>query len=158
LAAPSSSPAKPATPQSQHKPPSESISGIAQQAMASFERKRARPPEPAPQPQAAPVESKPVRLTPAPQPAAPSAAASTGPKTYGMDLNAVVANAAAMSSRKGREPESGRLPTRPEPAAQPATPASKIAMPSLDSSGDRLQTILREIEEAARRAEQSRKF
>ena len=158
LATPPSSPAKPATPQSQHKPPSESISGIAQQAMASFERKRTRPPEPTPQPQAAPVEPKPVRPTPAPQLAAPRAAAISGPKTYGMDLNALVANAAALSSRKGREPESGRLPTRPEPVAPAATPASKIAMPSLDSSGDRLQTILREIEEAARRAEQSRKF
>lgn len=162
LATQSSTLAKPATPQSQHKsepkPPSESISGIAQQAMASFERKRARPPKPAPEPQAAPVESKPVRPTPAPQPAAPSAAASTGPKTYGMDLNALVANAAAVSRRKGREPENGRLPTQPEPAAQAATPASKIVMPSLESSGDRLQTILREIEEAARRAEQSRKF
>lgn len=159
----SSSASKSATHKSIPKQPRESISGIAQQAMASFERKLARPSEPVapqslPQPQAAPVEPMPLQPTPAPQPAAPSAAASGGPKTYGMDLNALVANAEAMSSRKGREPESGRLPTRPEAVAPASTPASKIVMPSLESSGDRLQTILREIEEAARRAEQSRKF
>lgn len=159
----SSSAATSATQKSIPKQPSESISGIAQQAMASFERKRARPPEPvapqsSPELQAAPVEPMPLQPTPAPQPAAPSAAASGGSKTYGMDLNALVAHAEAISSRKGREPESGRLPTRPEAAAPASTPASKIVMPSLESSGDRLQTILREIEEAARRAEQSRKF
>lgn len=159
----SSSAATSATQKSIPKQPSESISGIAQQAMASFERKRARPPEPvapqsSPELQAAPVEPMPLQPTPAPQPAAPSAAASGGSKTYGMDLNALVAHAEAISSRKGREPESGRLPTRPEAAAPASTPASKIVMPSIESSGDRLQTILREIEEAARRAEQSRKF
>lgn len=136
--------------------PVESISGIAQQALASFERSRTpKAAEPVPVPVPPPASPAPLahplsKSQPQPHPTA-------GPKTYGMDLNALVASAAAQSSRKGRETEGGRLPTRPEVLHSAMAKASNpIPMPSLESSGDRLQTILREIEEAARRAEQSR--
>lgn len=162
---PGSSKPIPVAPPSQPRTPAESISNIAQQAMASFEQKRPQKAatlaveqaQKADQSRPDPVAMPTARQTALPAEAAPTPTPKTSAKTYGMDLNALVASAAAQSSRKGRELESGRLPTRPEPAPAPAVhPSAKIQMPSLESSGDRLQTILREIEEAARRAEQSR--
>lgn len=153
------------------------ISAIAQQAMSSFERaKTSKPPGVAKSPA---VAKPPVVDKSAPPPegsteprenfassqqsiSALRPASKSSRLTYGMDIDALVASAATLSSRKAREPQTGRLPSRPEASSTDARHINNqlvaIPMPSLERSDDRLQTILREIEEAARRAEQSRKF
>lgn len=146
-------------------PPSQPVADIAAQAMASFERSHApRPKSPVtaiPPPASQVVEApKPARLEAAVSQSPSSPKSAKVHQAFGIDLDSLVSQATEQSSTRGRcHEQSGRLPT---PAALPASSASdqgtKIPMPSLDSSADRLQTILREIEDAARRAEHSRKF
>jgi len=142
---------------------------IASQAMASFEGSQI-PKKPVSE-EVTPVfevanspasitTSKPAEtIQPSPTVMPESRPISTLNLVYGMDLEALVESASAQSSRKGTASEAGRLPTRPQHrSVNRSTSTEKVVMPSLDSSADRLQTILREIEEAARRAEQSRKL
>jgi len=73
-----------------------------------------------------------------------------------MDINAMVASAASLSDRRAKpEAQNGKLPTVPPAPPRPTMPT--VRMPDLTSSSDRLQSILQEIEDAARRAETNRK-
>lgn len=141
----------------------ESITDIAHQALSSFQRSQSsRSPVASGDGRlssATPVMPSERALVPESTPPAPSPVASvvSAKVTHGLDIDALVASAAAVSSRKGRATDDGRLPTRPaELPTGAASLAMSVPIPSLERSGDRLQTILREIEEAARRAEQSR--
>lgn len=143
-------------------PSRETISAIAQQAMAGFQRNQPAKSTPAPPPPSPTVQEPTPKVVATPAQATAKPVPVSTQRTFGIDLDAIVASASAQSSRKERRAESGRLPSRPQPPSDDALAATRtatnLAMPSLESSGDRLQTILREIEEAARRAEQSRKL
>ena len=88
-------------------------------------------------------------------PVAAPTAAPTG-ATHGMDISAMVANAAARSDRRdgAHGANNGRLPT--PPAASPSPKNMMPKMPDLGPQTDRLQAALKEIEDAARRAEDYR--
>lgn len=129
------------------------ISDIANQAMAKFEnRKPASAPAAAPPP--VPKPAPPPQEAPKPVPA--PAPVSNGTGAYGMDINAMVAGAASRSDRRAQpNMQNGKLPTAPLAPPRPTLPT--VQMPDLTSSSDRLQSILQEIEDAARRAEANRK-
>lgn len=101
---------------------------------------------------AAPVP-RPAPPVPAPQ---PTSQPQPAPKPAALDLNDLVAQAAARSSRKQARPAlNGQAPQVAPPA--PRTPAPvQVPMPDLQSSADRLKSALAEIEAAARRAENYR--
>jgi branched-chain amino acid transport system ATP-binding protein len=143
--------------------PAAPVSDIAAQAMARFDSRRpASPagPTPAaalPQPVAQPrPQPQPNPQPPAPQPTQRPAAASAGQQRFGMDINALVAGAAARADRRSQPAStSGSLPSQPALPPRPSLPT--VPMPDLTSTSDRLQSILQEIEDAARRAETYRK-
>jgi branched-chain amino acid transport system ATP-binding protein len=128
----SATPAQPSRPRA----PAQSPAAIAAAAMQQFARTPAAPEPPRP---AAPPPPVP--------PAAPTAAKQPSPG--GIDLDSLVSrarqsSAAAVSTRRPNGPN-GATPPAPRP---PATP-----MPDLGNSADRLRAALREIEEAAARAQ-----
>ncbi len=148
-----------------------SPSDIAAQAMAGFQSKHPTPaPGPVPVPTPSPAAARPT----APPPQAAQAAASspsappTPPRTdpYKIDTASLVARAASKADRRpgangganggGNGMGNGRLPT--PPAAQPVlTPSTRTPMPDLNgSASERLEAMLKEIEDAARRAESYR--
>jgi len=136
--------------------PTAPISDIATQAMAKFENRKpasapaTAPPPPAPKPAPAPQAAPKPMSAPAPLPV------TNGTGAYGMDINAMVASAASRSDRRAKpEAQNGKLPTVPPAPPRPTMPT--VRMPDLTSSSDRLQSILQEIEDAARRAETNRK-
>lgn len=113
-------------------------------------RKIAPQPKPA-APQATAAQQAPGSRNSPAAPRAPAAPTASAPKPGVPDTDALVARAASMSSRKpvvGR-PNGAMPPASPIGALRPERPV----MPDLSSSTDRLRAALREIEDAARRAE-----
>ena len=162
-ATPAKAPVQPAP--AAPRPAAPSASDIAANALAGFEKTRQRPAQSAPVPPApapAPAAPKPVPL--------PAAAAVTAPAPAGTaqkpDLAAMVARAQALADRRaGTEPAreatgAGHLPTRHDnvpPAAKTTPPRSIQPLPDIATpGGDRLQAALKEIEQAAKRAQSAR--
>ncbi|MWD29775.1 ATP-binding cassette domain-containing protein [Aquicoccus sp. SCR17] len=139
---------KPAAP----KPPSgPSPSEIAAQAMRKVQHRAPPKPAPAPQPEP-PRPVAPPRPVPqaTPKPAQPSAQPQSRPGPHGIDTADLVARAASASARQHG------TTTQPAPrrngAGHQTRPITTTPMPDLASHGDRLRTVLDEIEAAARRA------
>ncbi len=130
-----------------------SPSDIAAAAVEAYKgRSKASPAGPA-----RPAAAVPPPPSPAPQPRlADRAPAAHRPEaTAKPDLDALVARASALSSRRPLSRPNGggetSPPTHPSPPAAQA--ATQTPMPDLGSSADRLRAALSEIEAAARRAE-----
>lgn len=155
-AGPSAAAAKaPAASQAAARSPAISPSDIAAQAIAGLQTRRDKAPTPKPVPRPAQGPA-PATVAPAPDALTRPRNGAAKPTTGGIrDLNIddLVARASEVSDRrnKGTHGVSGRHPTQPEPRSTPKTPMPK--MPDLGSSSDRLQAAIREIEDAARRAE-----
>ena len=157
-------PASPASPLQRAPRP---VSGPRPSEIAAAAMQSVRPqPRPAPSPVSRPV-AQPVQPVPAPvtrerPPAdAPGSRVPTpvSPRD-GIDVDAMVARASSLSSRRTPLPgqPAAKTPARQTPVSNGAAPPSlpAVPMPDLTSSADRLKTALAEIEAAARRAESYR--
>ncbi len=140
VAAPISPPPRPA-------PSGPSPSEIAAAAMKSIAQPKTEPAPKAPAPKPTPVA--------APMPTPPPSTPPTSGGVNGIDINALVNHAREVSAGSLAKP-TGSLPSRP---ATPSTPTSqpRLKMPDLNAHGDRLKSMLAEMEEAAQRARQRNK-
>ncbi|MBO6717943.1 MAG: ABC transporter ATP-binding protein [Rhizobiaceae bacterium] len=156
-------PAPAASTAAQRRPAGPSPSDIAAAALRGIDsRQRPVPASPAP----APASHAPAAHMPSPAPAPAAAFKSNGAGSPGPaptmrlpDTGDLVARAAAMASRKpaASRPNGSSVTAQPSftrpPATRSPSPRPQVAVTEPGSSGDRLQTILAEIEAAARRAE-----
>ncbi len=119
---------------------------------------RPGPAAPPPPPPRAPEPPRPAAPPPPPRPVA--APVATRPAPGGIDIGALVSKAATTSRAGLNGRGTGRTPTPPPaPRITPAPDLPRSApslpptpMPDLAATGDRLKSILAEIEEAAARA------
>lgn len=139
-------PAKPVAPTIARPQSGPSPSDIAASAMKKLSAPSTGAPTAAPP---KPAAARPAPVSEMPKPVPPAAPAE-------LDLSALVSRAAQMSSRRSSNPAvpkadpSAVVQARPN-VAHPSLPS--VPFPDLSSSGNRLQSILEEIETAARRAE-----
>ncbi|MBL4813262.1 MAG: hypothetical protein JKX69_13110, partial [Rhodobacteraceae bacterium] len=109
-----------------------SPSDIAASAMRGF-----AVPAPVPSP---PVVAAPI-VVPPPAPITPPQSS----RVHGIEIGALVAQASSLSQRQ---------PTNARPMPTPPAAPKRPAMPDIGAHGDRLQTMLQEIETAAANARQ----
>lgn len=137
--------AAPISPEPRPVPTGPSPSDIAAAAMQSLAQPKAEPVPAVPSP---PPPNPAPAATPTPQPTPPIAANSNG-----IDIDALVNHARDISAGNLAKP-TGSLPTQPIAPIRTETPRTRPQMPDINAHGDRLKTMLAEMEEAARRARQ----
>ncbi len=140
--------AAPISPEPRPAPSGPSPSDIAAAAMKSIAQPKAAPAPVAPPPKPTPIAA------PTPPPPPPPSQPTAG-GVNGIDINALVNHAREVSAGSMAKP-TGSLPSQP---AAPPMPTSqpRLKMPDLNAHGDRLKSMLAEMEEAAQRARQRNK-